>query len=114
MFPYLTTPPATRAIVLDSLPQTAAGALISNLLGDDVAPEIAARVAEAAEGNPLFIEETARMLLDEGLIALHGTRWEPVGDLAQVVLPPSIEAVLAARLDRLAPGRAPGHSSGRR
>ena len=104
MFPFLTTPPATRAIVLDSLPQTAAGALISNLLGDDVAPEIAARVAEAAEGNPLFIEETARMLLDEGLIALHGTRWEPVGDLAQVVLPPSIEAVLAARLDRLAPG----------
>ena len=96
------------AIVLESLPQTAAGALISNLLGDDVAPEIAARVAEAAEGNPLFIEETARMLLDEGLIALHGTRWEPVGDLAQVVLPPSIEAVLAARLDRLAPARAPG------
>jgi class 3 adenylate cyclase/tetratricopeptide (TPR) repeat protein len=104
MFPFLTSPPATRAIVLESLPQTAAGALIANLLGDDVAPEIAARVAEAAEGNPLFIEETARMLLDEGLIALHGTRWEPVGDIAQVVLPPSIEAVLAARLDRLAPG----------
>ena len=104
MFPYLTTPPATRAIVLDSLSETVAGALISNLLGDDVAPEIAARVAEAAEGNPLFIEETARMLVDEGLIALHGNRWEPVGDLAQVVLPPSIEAVLAARLDRLAPG----------
>jgi class 3 adenylate cyclase/tetratricopeptide (TPR) repeat protein len=103
IFPFLTTPPATRTVVLESLPQTAAGALISNLLGDDVAPEIAARVAEAAEGNPLFIEETARMLLDEGLIALHGTRWEPVGDLAQVVLPPSIEAVLAARLDRLAP-----------
>ena len=90
--------------MLESLPETAAGALIANLLGDDVAPEIAARVAEAAEGNPLFIEETARMLLDEGLIALHGTRWEPVGDIAQVVLPPSIEAVLAARLDRLAPG----------
>ena len=102
-FPFLTSPPATRLVVLESLPQTAAGALIANLLGDDVAPEIAARVAEVAEGNPLFIEETARMLLDEGLIALRGTRWEPVGDLAQVVLPPSIEAVLAARLDRLAP-----------
>ena len=103
IFPFLTSPPATRTVVLDSLPQTAAGALIANLLGDDVAPEIAARVSEAAEGNPLFIEETARMLLDEGLIALHGTRWEPVGDIAQVVLPPSIEAVLAARLDRLDP-----------
>ena len=104
IFPQLTSSPATRSIVLDSLPQTACGTLISNLLGDDVAPEITARVSEAAEGNPLFVEETARMLMDEGLIALHGTRWEPVGDLARVVLPPSIEAVLAARLDRLAPG----------
>ena len=74
----------------------ATGALIANLLGDDVAPEIAARVEEAAEGNPLFIEETVRMLLDEGLIARHGSRWEPRATSPQVVLPPSIEALLAA------------------
>ena len=90
-------------IALDSLPETACGALIANLLGDDVAPAIVARVAAAAEGNPLYVEETARMLLDEGLIARQGSRWEPVGDLAGVVLPPSIEALLAARLDRLEP-----------
>ena len=88
---------------LTSLPQQATGALIANLLGDDVAPEIAARVEAAAEGNPLFIEETVRMLLDEGLIVRHGSRWEPERDLAAVVLPPSIEALLAARLDRLEP-----------
>jgi class 3 adenylate cyclase/tetratricopeptide (TPR) repeat protein len=103
-YPALTSSGGTQTIVLDSLPQTACGALISNLLGgDDVAAEITARVAEAAEGNPFFIEETARMLLDEGLIALHGSRWEPLADLEKVVLPPSIEALLAARLDRLEP-----------
>ena len=99
----LTGSDGARTLLLEALPDTACGTLIANLLGDDVAPEIVARVAEAAEGNPFFIEETARMLLDEGLIVRHGARWEPLGDLAEVVLPPSIEALLAARLDRLAP-----------
>lgn len=103
-FPALAALPDARTIVLESLPQQVCGTLISNLLGDDVAPEIVARVAEVAEGNPLFIEETARMLLDEGLIVLAGTRWEATGNLAEVVLPPSIDALLAARLDRLEPG----------
>ena len=102
-FPPLFALPEVQTISLESLPQRACGALIANLLGDDVAPAIATRVEEAAEGNPLFIEETVRMLLDEGLIVRHGSRWEPVRDLAAVVLPPSIEALLAARLDRLAP-----------
>ena len=60
--------PGARTIELESLPDQAAGALIANLLGDEVAPEIALRIEEVAEGNPLFIEETVRMLLDEGLI----------------------------------------------
>ena len=102
-FPPLFELADARSIVLESLPQQATGTLIANLLGDDVAPEIVVRVEEAAEGNPLFIEETVRMLLDEGLIVRHGSRWEPARDLADVVLPPSIEALLAARLDRLEP-----------
>ena len=102
--PPLFALPNATTISLESLPQQATGALIANLLGDDIAPEIAARVEEVAEGNPLFIEETVRMLLDEGLIVRHGGRWEPARDLSSVVLPPSIEALLAARLDRLAPG----------
>ena len=102
-FPALSTLPDARTIVLESLPQQVCGMLVSNLLGDDVAPEIVARIAEVAEGNPLFIEETARMLLDEGLIVRSGTRWAPAGNLGDVVLPPSIDALLAARLDRLEP-----------
>ncbi len=102
-FPPLFALPDVTSIALESLPQQACGSLIANLLGDDVAPEIVARVEEVAEGNPLFIEETVRMLLDEGLIVRHGSRWEPERDLREVVLPPSIEALLAARLDRLEP-----------
>ena len=103
-FPPLFALPEVTSIVLESLPDHACQALIANLLGDDVADEIAAKVEQVAEGNPLFIEETVRMLLDEALIVRHGSRWEPTRDLADVVLPPSIDALLAARLDRLAPG----------
>jgi len=102
-FPPLFELPGAVSIALESLPQQATGSLVANLLGDDVADEVVARVEEVAEGNPLFIEETVRMLLDEGLIVRQGNRWEPVRDLAEVVLPPSIEALLAARLDRLEP-----------
>jgi class 3 adenylate cyclase/tetratricopeptide (TPR) repeat protein len=101
--PSLFELPHARRIDLESLGDAVCANLIGNLLGDDVSPEIVLRVAEVAEGNPLFIEETVRMLLDEGLLVRTGDRWEPARDLADVVLPPSIEALLAARLDRLEP-----------
>ena len=50
-----------------------------------------ARITEAAEGNPLFVEQLLAMIAENGAA---------VGDLA---IPPSIHALLAARLDRLAP-----------
>jgi predicted ATPase/class 3 adenylate cyclase len=95
--------PNATTIALESLSADVCGTLIANFLGGDVAPEIVARVAEAAEGNALFVEETARMLVDEGLIARRDGRWEPTGELGAAALPPSIEALLAARLDRLPP-----------
>jgi class 3 adenylate cyclase/tetratricopeptide (TPR) repeat protein len=102
-FPALGELEGARTIVLESLPDQVAGTLIANLLGDEVAPDVALRIEEVAEGNPLFIEETVRMLLDEGLIDRPDGRWEAVRGLEDVTLPPSIEALLAARLDRLAP-----------
>ena len=102
-FPALQRLPDACTVSLGALPEAMCGTLISNFLGGEVAPAIVGRVAEAAEGNPLFVEETARMLVDEGLIARVGERWEPTGRLGKAVLPPSIEALLAARLDRLEP-----------
>ena len=61
------------------------------------------RIAEAAEGNPLFVEETLSMMIDSGLLRNVDDHWVPETDLATVSVPPSIQALLAARVDRLSP-----------
>jgi DNA-binding SARP family transcriptional activator/class 3 adenylate cyclase len=77
-------------MLLEALSAAESEALIANVLGDRaLAPDTRARVAEAAEGNPLFLEQMLAMLAERG-------------DLAdERVLPPTIHALLAARLDRL-------------
>ena len=78
-------------------------ALLGNLLGTaELDGEIAARIEQAAEGNPLFVEELVRMLLEEGALALDDGRWV-ARDVAELPIPPSINALLAARLDHLDP-----------
>ncbi len=76
--------------------------LISNLLGGgQLADDARARIAEAAEGNPLFVGETLRMLVDDGLLERSDGSWVVIGDLSSLRIPPTIHALLTARLDRL-------------
>ncbi|HYN18144.1 MAG TPA: adenylate/guanylate cyclase domain-containing protein, partial [Actinomycetes bacterium] len=51
--------------------------------------------------NPLFVEEMFAMLVDDGLLARTNGSWAPSADLSSVPVPPTIAALLAARLDRL-------------
>jgi class 3 adenylate cyclase/tetratricopeptide (TPR) repeat protein len=93
------------AVVLEPLGPAEIGALASNALGSaPVDPDVVARVALAADGNPLFAEEFARMLVDEGLLAGEGGVWSATQNLAELAVPPTINALLAARLDRLDAG----------
>ena len=94
--------PAAHAVMLSPLAPEESTALIGNLLG--TSPLDASdrdRIVEAAEGNPLFLEEMLRMLEDDGLLSNDGGVWKVVGDLSQVAVPATIQALLAARLDRL-------------
>ena len=76
--------------------------LIDHLLGVAGLPtEVRSRIAAVAEGNPLFVEEMFRMLIDDGLLTQDGDGWVPSGDLAGVSIPPTVSALLSARLDRL-------------
>lgn len=76
--------------------------LIGNLVGGaEIDVEARSRIAEVAEGNPLFVEETLRMLVDDGLLQRDDGHWTVVGDLASVSVPSTIQALLTARLDRL-------------
>ena len=75
---------------------------MDNLLGRaDIASVARNRILEAAEGNPLFVEEMLGMLIDDGLLRFDGDTWRGVDDLEQVTVPPTIQLLLAARLDRL-------------
>jgi class 3 adenylate cyclase/tetratricopeptide (TPR) repeat protein len=75
--------------------------LIDHLLGSTGLPAaVRDRITGVAEGNPLFVEEMLRMLVDDGVLVQDGTRWvAKAGD--EVSVPPTISALLSARLDRL-------------
>jgi class 3 adenylate cyclase/tetratricopeptide (TPR) repeat protein len=90
------------ALTLPPLPADASTELIANLLGGGQLPADAVdRVADAGGGNPLFVEQMVSMLIDDGLVVRKNGGWAPVGDLSSIAVPPSVAALLAARLERL-------------
>jgi class 3 adenylate cyclase/tetratricopeptide (TPR) repeat protein len=89
-------------VSLEPLSDQQSEVLIMNLLGSpELSPEIRERIVETAEGNPLFVEETLAMLIDDGVLIRKDGRWAAAGNVSDVAVPPSIQALLAARLDRL-------------
>jgi class 3 adenylate cyclase/tetratricopeptide (TPR) repeat protein len=92
-------------ILLEPLSDVECGELVDQILGHAPAdPRIRRRVADASEGNPLFVEELVAMLVEDGLLRRAGGTWVPAGDLSHIAVPPTIAALIAARLDRLAAG----------
>ncbi len=89
-------------VLLEPLSHGECTQLVSNLVGEDeLAEEVEARIAAAAEGNPLFVEEMLSMLIDDGVLVREDGRWTATADLSAVPIPPTIHALLAARLDQL-------------
>ena len=88
-------------LLLEPLSSADSVALVRELLGADVPVTVAERVVEAAEGNPLFVEELVAMLVDQGHLRRKDGRVEVVGPIDRIDLPPTIQALLTARLDRL-------------
>ena len=92
-----------RLIVLEPLSDGDTGRMIDELLGSAGLHEgIVGKVVAAAEGNPLFVEQMLSMLIDEGTLVRDGDRWVATDLSADYIVPPSIHALLAARLDDLA------------
>jgi class 3 adenylate cyclase len=90
------------ALTLPPLAADASTQLIANLLGGGQLPvDAAGRVADAGGGNPLFVEQMVSMLIDDGLVVRDERGWTPVGDLSSIAVPPSVAALLSARLERL-------------
>ena len=89
-------------IELGPLTDEESALLAENLLGTAELPDAARkRVVAAAEGNPLFVEQLLSMLIDDGRLRQESGRWVTVGDISQLAIPGTIQALLAARLDLL-------------
>ena len=95
---------AHRRLPLAPLSAAQSGALATALLQRvaDLPPALHAMLVTRAAGNPYFMEELLRMLIDDGAIATAGERWQLRPErLAQVRLPETLVGVLQARLDTL-------------
>src|SRR6266851_47903 len=89
---------------LDALGRESAAEMLSALLGDGVDLNPLKRmVIERTEGNPFFIEEMVQALFDEGALVRNGAV-KVARSLAQLRLPPTVQGVLASRIDRLRSG----------
>ncbi|RDJ05568.1 adenylate/guanylate cyclase domain-containing protein [Rhizobium grahamii] len=90
------------SISLERLSDVECHTLISNLFGGAPLPAAAeSRIFNAADGNALFAEELVAMLIDENYLRRAPDGWVSVSDLADLPVPSSINALLAARLERL-------------
>jgi len=79
--------------------------LVEQLLGATSLPAgLAERIAGAAAGNPLFVEELVGMLIDDGLLERRNGSWTADRGLAAFTIPPTLRELLGARLDRLPAG----------
>ena len=59
------------------------------------------RILERADGNPFFVEEVVRMLIEHNLIERRDGRWEAVAGIEGVEIPESLHGLLLARIDQL-------------
>ena len=73
--------------------------------GKALPQEIADQIIDRTDGVPLFIEELTKAVVESGLLAEAGDRYDGDGPVPPLAIPTSLQASLLARLDRLAPVR---------
>jgi predicted ATPase len=94
--------PGAVRIMLEPLSDEDSELVVESLLGEAViALDVKARIVAAAEGNPLFVEQMLSMLVDSKALLLEDGRYVATEALEELALPPTINALLSARLDRL-------------
>jgi predicted ATPase len=93
-----------RQLRIDPLPSESADELLGALLGTDTALSPLKRLLiERTEANPLFLEESVRTLVETGLLAGECGAQRLTRPIENVQIPATVKAILAARIDRLAP-----------
>jgi class 3 adenylate cyclase/tetratricopeptide (TPR) repeat protein len=84
-----------------SPPMTAT--LIGELVGDALPDDLSERIADASDGNPLFVEELLRAWASSGLLVYEGDEWRLAAPPDAVTVPSTVQTIYAAQLDDLPP-----------
>ncbi len=91
-------------IVLQNLTEKDSRSLVANLLQIETLPErVRKLILEKAEGNPLFMEELIRMLIDRQAIIFQDGSWIAQQEISETDIPDNLQGLLLARIDRLPP-----------
>jgi class 3 adenylate cyclase/tetratricopeptide (TPR) repeat protein len=94
-----------QQVRLDSLPTTSATELLAALLGTGPGVEELMRLLiKRTQGNPFFLEESVRTLVETGALSGERGAYRLTGLVQSLQLPATAQAIVAARIDRLAPG----------
>ena len=87
---------------LEALPEGEARKLVANLLEIEDLPEgLRGLILKKAEGNPFFVEEIIRMLIERGAIVPHLGGWKAGADIDLIEIPDNLHGLLMSRIDRL-------------
>jgi class 3 adenylate cyclase len=93
-----------QTIALAPLSDSETAALVSELLGSDPSVGgVITMITEKAAGNPFFAEEMVRDLAERGVLRGDRSAYESTADAAGVTVPATLQATIAARIDRLDP-----------
>ena len=93
-----------QTIALAPLSDSETAALASELLGPDPSVGgVVTMIGERAAGNPFFVEEMVRDLAERGVLRGNRSAYELTADAAEVSVPATLQATIAARIDRLDP-----------
>lgn len=89
-------------VSLKPLSTDASRTLVECLLGGDCLPRaLATDILDKSEGNPFFLEEVLRSLIESGGLALEGDRWTVTPLIGSLRVPDTLQGVLLSRMDRL-------------
>ena len=94
--------PFHTEIALEPLDAAHAEELLGNLLQvEDLPDSVRALALKRSEGNPFFLEEVLRSLIDSGHIVRENGHWRATQEIVNVTIPDTLAGVLSARIDRL-------------
>jgi class 3 adenylate cyclase len=97
--------PGAQTVALAQLGDAETSALVGELLGPDPSVgAVAALITERTAGNPFFAQEMVRDLAERGVLEGQRGGYRCRADVAEVSVPATVQAVIAARIDRLEPG----------